>query len=140
MIVASDGALFGLPEAKRALIAGAGGVYRLPRALPRNIALEMIATGAELPAPRAHAYGMVNRLAPAGGAVAVALELAHSICACAPVAVRESLKVARCALDEDDATLRTRTGEAMERNWKSEDYKEGPRAFVEKRAPKWLGR
>jgi enoyl-CoA hydratase len=140
LIVATETSVFGLPETRRALIAGAGGIYRLPRVLPRNIALELIATGAELPAARAYAYGMVNRLAAPGGAVPAALELATAICACAPVAVRESLKVARAALDADDATLRTRTREAMERNWQSEDYKEGPRAFVEKRQPKWVGR
>jgi enoyl-CoA hydratase len=140
LIVATEHSLFGLPEAKRALIAAAGGIYRLPRALPRNIALELIATGGELSAARAHHFGMVNRLAPPGRVLETALQLAEAICVCAPVAVRESLKVARAAYDHDDATLRALSLEAMQRNWQSEDYKEGPRAFVEKRPPKWAGR
>jgi enoyl-CoA hydratase/carnithine racemase len=140
LIVATEQSVFGLPEARRALIAAAGGVYRLPRVLPRNIALELIATGAELPAARAHHFGMVNRLAPPGKALETALVLAEAICVCAPVAVRESLTVARAAYDQDDATLRRLTLEAMQRNSQTEDYKEGPRAFVEKRPPKWVSR
>ena len=140
LIVATERSTFGLPETKRGLIAGAGGIYRLPRVLPRNVALELIATGAELSAARAHALGMVNRLAANGYAVEGALELAASICACAPVAVRESLQVARVAADHDDAALREMTRLAIERNWKSEDSLEGPRAFLEKRLPTWVGR
>ena len=128
LIVASEVSVFGLPEAKRGLIAGAGGVYRLPRVLPRNIALELISTGAELPAARAYAFGMVNRLVVPGGAVEAA------------VALREGLKVARASADFDDATLREMTREAIRRTSLSADYQEGPRAFIEKRAPKWLGR
>lgn len=140
LIVAADNAVFGLPETRRALIAAAGGIYRLPRALPRNIALELIATGGELTAARAHHFGMVNRLAPAGKALEVGLEVSAAICACAPVAVRESLKVARAAYDHDEASLRALMSEAMKRNWQSEDHREGPLAFVEKRVPKWVGR
>jgi enoyl-CoA hydratase len=140
MVVASEASVFGLPEAKRGLIAAAGGIYRLPRVLPRNIALELIATAADLPASRAHAFGMVNRLTPAGQAVAGAIELASAICVCAPIAVFESLKVARAAVDFDDATLKQQTNEAMARNARTADYAEGPRAFLEKRSPKWVGR
>jgi len=140
MIVASETAVFGLPESKRGLIAAAGGIYRLPRALPRHIALELIATGAHLPAPRAHALGMVNRLTPSGQALEAAIALATAVCECAPVAVRESLKVARVAADFDDATLKQLSVQATERNSQTADYKEGPRAFLEKRAPKWVGR
>jgi enoyl-CoA hydratase len=140
LIVASKSSLFALPEAKRGLIAGAGGVYRLVRVLPRNIALELIATGGELPAQRAYEFGMVNQLTAEGDAVAAAIALASKICACAPVAVRESLKVARVSADLDDAALHHMTHEAMRRNSQTEDYKEGPRAFLEKRLPRWLGR
>jgi enoyl-CoA hydratase len=140
LIVASEAAVFGLPEPKRGLIAGAGGIYRLPRVLPRNIALELIATGADLPAARAHAFGMVNRLTPVGQAVEVAIALGSAVCACSPVAVYESLKVARAAADFDDATLKQMTVKAMERNSQTMDYKEGPRAFLEKRQPHWGGR
>jgi len=106
MIVATENSTFALPEPKRGLIAGAGGIYRLPRVLPRNIALEMIATGSELSAARAHAFGMVNRLTPPGKVVDGAIELANAVCGCAPVAVYESLSVARRAADFDDATLK----------------------------------
>jgi enoyl-CoA hydratase len=140
MIVATPESVFGLPEPKRGQISAAGGAYRLPRLLPRNIALELITTGGELAAARAHQFGLVNRLAPRGQAVETALELAELICQCAPVAVRESLGLARASADHDDAALRTLTTEAMKRNWESEDYKEGPRAFLEKRIPKWVGR
>jgi enoyl-CoA hydratase/carnithine racemase len=140
MIVASETSVFGLPEPKRGLIAGAGGVYRLPRALPRHIALELIATGGELPASRAYAFGMVNRLTPPGKPVETAIDLARRVCDCAPVAVYESLKVARVAADFDDATLKQMTDSGRDRNSQTADYNEGPRAFLEKRAPKWIGR
>jgi len=140
LIVASETSVFGLPEPKRGLIAAAGGVYRVPRALPRHLALELIATGADLPAPRAHDFGLVNRLAAPGETVEAALALASKICACAPVAVYESLKIARVAADFDDPTLKQMTVKATERNSQTGDYKEGPRAFLEKRAPKWTGR
>lgn len=139
LIVASIASAFALPEPKRGLIAGAGGVYRLPRALPRHLAFELIATGAELPAARAYELGLVNRLTQPGQAVEGAIELALSVCACAPIAVRESLKVARLAADCDDATLKQMTVKATERNSRTADFKEGPLAFIEKRAPKWTG-
>lgn len=140
MVVAAESSAFGLPETSRGLIAGAGGVYRLPRALPRHIAFEMIATGKTLPARRAHDFGLVNRVAMDGVAMAAALELAAEVCKCSPVAVRESLKVARVANDHDDPTLRHLMDEARERCALSEDSKEGPRAFIEKRPPRWTGR
>jgi enoyl-CoA hydratase len=83
---------------------------------------------------------MVNRLAPAGQVLDEALKLAAEICACAPVAVAESLKVARVAADYDDATLKQQTVKATERNARTLDFQEGPRAFIEKRAPHWCGR
>jgi enoyl-CoA hydratase/carnithine racemase len=140
MVVAAETASFGLPETSRALMAAAGGVYRLPRALPRNVALEMIATAQPMPAPQAHAYGMVNRLAPTGAALATAIELAELVCRNAPIAVRESLKVAKLSPDLDDAALRLVMNEARDRLALGEDYQEGPRAFIEKRAPRWSGR
>ena len=139
LIVAVPGASFGLPEVKRALAAIAGGLFRLPRALPQRIALEMIATGEPISAERAHALGLVNHLAPADGLLEAALALAGRITVNAPVAVRESLAVARRALDLDDAALRAMSEAAGLAVRRSEDFKEGPRAFVEKRAPRWTG-
>ncbi|WP_066554619.1 crotonase/enoyl-CoA hydratase family protein [Croceicoccus bisphenolivorans] len=140
MIVASENSTFALPEVTRGLVAAAGGVYRIVRAIPRALAFELIATGERLPAPRAAELGLVNRVVPQGEALAGALELAQKICANAPIAVRESLKVARQALDHDDDALFDMGLEAQERVKVTEDFREGPLAFIEKRAPQWKGR
>lgn len=140
LIVAIEEAAFGLPEVKRGLVAAAGGLYRLPRALPKAIALELIMTGAHFDAKRAFHHGLINRLVPRDQLMPEALKLASEICENAPIAVRESLGIARQALDLDDAALREASGVAARRNAATEDYKEGPRAFIEKRAPRWAGR
>ena len=141
LIVAVPAARFGLPEVKRGLIASAGGLYRLPRALPPAIAREMILTGEPISAERAHQLGMVNVLTTdAAGLLPAAQALAARITVNAPVAVRESLAVARRAQDGTDAQLRQASEEGQARNMQSEDYQEGPRAFIEKRAPRWSGR
>ena len=140
LIVAAEDAAFALPEVARGLIASAGGLYRLPRAIPRNVAIELIATGGRLPAVRAHALGMVNRLAPAKEAVPAALALAAEITANAPIAVQESLTVARLAFDQDERDLRRLGDEAQQRVMSTDDFQEGPRAFVEKRPARWNGR
>lgn len=140
LIVATQGGLFGLPEVMRGLIASAGGIYRLPRKIPRNIALEYILTANRFTSERAYELGMVNRLVPQGEALTAGIELARDIAANAPIAVRESLAIARRALDLDDETLRTLSDEAQKRVMTTEDFVEGPRAFVEKRPPTWKGR
>lgn len=140
IIVASDTARFGLPEVARGLVAAAGGLYRLPRRISRGAALEMIATGRPVDAARAEAISLIDHRVPAGEAVAKAIELATAVCANAPIAVRESLKVARRALDEDAASLRELSMAAAMRNSQTEDFAEGPRAFIEKRQPAWQGR
>lgn len=141
LIVAAPQARFGVPEVKRGLIAAAGGLYRLPRALPPAVAREMILTGDPIDASRAHALGMVNVLAPEGTPVLdAALALATRITCNAPVAVRESLAVANRAFDLSDAELMAASAQGHRRNMASEDFREGPLAFIEKRAPRWKGR
>jgi enoyl-CoA hydratase/carnithine racemase len=140
MAVAAETATFGLPEVKRSLVAGAGGVFRLPRALPKAIALQMIATGEPISAATAAHHGLVNAVVPAGQVRDVALDLARRVTANAPIAVRESLAIARQAAELDEETLWTMSRAASDRMRQTEDFKEGPRAFVEKRAPRWVGR
>ena len=140
MVVASTRASFGLAEAKRNLVAGAGGLYRLPHAIGRNVAMELILTGEPLAAERAHQLGLVNRLVEPGQAYDAAMALAGQITAAAPVAVWESRKVVLASTYEDEATLRKMTNEAFGRAMGSEDLKEGLTAFIEKRPPNWQGR
>jgi enoyl-CoA hydratase/carnithine racemase len=140
MIVATEEAAFALPEVKRGLIAAAGGVFRLPRRLPRVLALELVATGERLDAQRALALGLINRVVPKGQACDAALALAETICANAPLAVRESLKLVRAAQDRDEAEMWSMSNAARQRIQTTEDFREGPLAFIEKRAPRWTGR
>jgi enoyl-CoA hydratase len=140
LLVAGEQATFALPEVMRGLMAAAGGLYRLPRAIAPNIATELILTGGQLGAMRAHQLGLVNRLAASGQLRESALALAAEIAKNSPVAVRESLRVIRRARDFDEDALREMTHRAFAAVAASEDFKEGPRAFIEKRAPRWTGR
>lgn len=140
MIVASHGASFGLPEVKRGLMAGAGGVHRLANVLPRNIAAELLATGEPIDGTRAHALGLVNRLVEPGETLAGARELAEAIVRNAPLSVQHSLAAMRASIGQPDGAGRAMVAERFAALRKSEDFKEGPRAFVEKREPVWTGR
>ncbi|WP_428566165.1 enoyl-CoA hydratase-related protein [Ramlibacter sp.] len=100
----------------------------------------MIMTGQPIGAERAHALGMVNRLAEGGTLLDEALALAESITRGSPIAVRESLLIARSAEDLPEDELRALTLECVQRNRATEDIKEGPRAFLQKRTPVWQGR
>ncbi len=140
LVVAGSNARFGIPEVKRSLIANAGGLIRLPRAIPRNLAMEMALTGDPVSAETAHHHGVVNRLVEAGGALDSAIALAAEISANAPLAVRASRQVIiEGALLGDDEAFAL-SAEAARDVFRSEDFQEGPRAFIEKRSPNWLGR
>ena len=140
LIVASTTARFGIPEVKRCLVAAGGGLFRLPRKLPFNIAMELTLTGDPIEAERAHHFGLVNVLCEPGEALAKAKELAGRIEANAPVAVRESRRVVYAAMTEDEDTGWRLSGEAMMKAMSSEDMKEGLTAFIEKRPPNWAGK
>jgi len=140
LVVATTRSSFGLAEVKRNLIAGAGGLFRLPRAIGRAAAMEAILTGEPLSAQRAYELGLVNRLVEPGQAVEEATRLAEQICAAAPLAVRASRKVVLAAAYEDDETLKTMTTDSFAGILSSEDTKEGLTAFIEKRAPNWKGK
>jgi enoyl-CoA hydratase/carnithine racemase len=139
VIVASDGAEFGLPEVKRGLIAAAGGVLRLPRRIPRNVALEMIMTGTPISAQRAYELGLVNRVVPSGQALEVSRKLAREIALNAPLAVRTSKWIAENSLDWPIDELFERMQPRAQVIRDSKDAAEGARAFVEKRQPAWTG-
>ncbi|MBB6290531.1 enoyl-CoA hydratase [Pseudomonas sp. SJZ103] len=139
LVIAAQNASFALPEVSRGVLAAAGGLFRLPRALPRNIAIEMALTGDSIDATRGVELGLVNRMVPHPVLVEEALKLAARITRNAPIAVRESLHVMRQVPDLDTDALRELTRRCRDRVADSEDYQEGPRAFVEKRPPRWTG-
>lgn len=137
MIVASDAASFGLPEVKVGLAAGAGGIFRLPRKMPPNVAIEILLTGEALPANRALALGLVNRLASPDRLIDEAVGLGVKIAANSPSSVRETLRAVR-VMEEGSSSLGWSVSKAaMERVARNSDFVEGPAAFVEKRIPIW---
>ncbi len=140
LIVASTVARFGLPEVKRSLIASAGGLVRLPRVLPKNIAMQMALTGEPISAEQAHLFGMVNVLTKEGEALDKAILLAEQINKNAPLAVRatrRSLIESLVLSDHDGMKFAIEETAALT---STEDYKEGPLAFIEKRDPIWKGK
>lgn len=140
MIIAGKNASFTLPEVKRGLIAGAGGVYRLMRRISPALAMELLLTGNRLDAERATALGLINRQVEDDEVLASALQLARQIAANAPLAVQETLLIARQALALGEDDLRMATDVACQRLATSEDIIIGLRAFQEKRTPEWKGR
>jgi enoyl-CoA hydratase len=140
MVVASSLATFGIPEVKRSLVAGAGGLFRLPQALPRNVAFELGLTGDPITAERAYHFGLVNELCEPGQALEAALALAERVAANAPIAVRETLRLMKELPGLDDETGFRESGKAMMGLADTEDFWEGPKAFLEKREPEWKGR
>jgi enoyl-CoA hydratase/carnithine racemase len=140
LVVASRRARFALPEVKRGLLALYGGVFRAARALPLNLAREMVLTGEPISAQRAEALGLVNRLCDDGAALDDALALAERVCANGPVAVRESLRVLNHSLAAAEALAWQLSDEAAATVHASDDSREGVEAFLQKRAPRWNAR
>jgi enoyl-CoA hydratase/carnithine racemase len=139
LVVASAAATFGLPEVSRGVIATCGALFRAPRALPLNVARELILTGDPIDAPFAHSIGFVNRLAEPGNALAAAIALAERVVQNSPVAVRESLRAAERVLAAADELGWSATNDAIAAVRAAPDAYEGIAAFREKRPPRWLG-
>ncbi len=139
LIVAAKGAKLGIPEVKRSLVAAGGGLLRLPRVLPRNIAYEMALTGDPITAERGHELGLVNRLAEPGQALETALTLAAAIGANGPLALKAGKRILRESADWPDSEFFALQETIAGPVFNSQDAAEGATAFAEKRAPVWRG-
>jgi enoyl-CoA hydratase len=139
LIVAARGAKFGLPEVKRGLVAAAGGLLRLPKALPYQLAMEIALTGDPITAELAHHHGLVNRLTESGRALDDARALAARIAVNGPLAVRATKQIVAGAVEWTDREAFTRQDAIVAPVFNSADAKEGARAFTEKRPPVWTG-
>jgi enoyl-CoA hydratase len=139
LVVASEAATFGLPEVTRGLVAGAGGLFRLPRRIPYHLAMEIALTGARVPASRLDAAGLINRLVPAGEALAQARVLAGEIGRNAPLALAATKRIVAESADWPLAEAFDRQDDIVRPVFTSADAMEGAAAFAEKRAPVWRG-
>jgi enoyl-CoA hydratase len=137
LVVAAEGARFGIPEVKRGLIAGSGGLVALATHLPRAIAAEIAFTGRQFSAQEAARWGLVNDVVADGRALAWARELAAEIADNSPSAVAASKSVLLAALPVPGDALWSHQDALLERVLTSHDAQEGARAFVEKRSPVW---
>lgn len=144
MVVASKKSSFGVPEVKRSLIPAAGGLFRLPQKIPVAIAMELMLTGDPVPCERAYQLGLVNQMCETGrdNVMKAAMTLAERVAVNAPLAVFEAKacvdEFVKAAVSDNDALKRSSHG--LVSLMKTPDYKEGPLAFIEKRAPKWTGK
>ena len=144
LMVAADSARFWLSEVNLGFVADAGGIFRLPKRLPRAVAMEMLLTGREMLPDEALRWGLVNRVVPAGEVLTTARELADEICTAAPLAVR-AVKAIVDATEEmtaEEGFAHIRSGRLPQYDvaLASEDAAEGPAAFAEGRDPEWKGR
>jgi enoyl-CoA hydratase len=140
LIVASEEAMFGLPEVTRGLVAAAGGLLRLPRRVPYHLAMEIALTGERVAAARLHQAGLISQLVPAGQALDRARQLAARIAANAPLALETTKRIVVESGDWPSAEAFARQNDIMAPVFSSADAVEGATAFAEKRAPVWRGK
>ncbi len=139
LIVASKDSAFGIPEVKRGLVAGAGGLLRLPQRIPYQIAMELALTGDKLTAERAHGLGLVNVLAEPGHALDAAIELGERITANGPLAVAATKRIITESRNWSPEDQWREQMKILMPVFTSKDAQEGAKAFAEKRAPNWTG-
>lgn len=140
LIVASTTARFALPESRRGLIPSSGALFRAIRALPVNVARQLMITGAGLTAERAYELGVVNEVTAPGEALDAAIRMAEDVCQSSPVAVRAVLAGVVEQYDSDDVAGWAATDRAVQAVMASADLQEGIGAFFERRPPQWVGR
>ena len=138
--MAAENATFGIPEVKRGLVAGGGGLLRLPRLIPPTIAMELALTGDFFSAADAHRYGLVNSLTPPGEALAGARALAARVTANGPLAVAATKEIITKAADWTFEEGWDAQQPILAPVFASADAREGAQAFAEKSAPRWQGR
>ena len=139
LIVASKESVFGIPEVKRGLVAGGGGLLRLPQRIPYAIAMELALTGDTLSAQRAHELGLVNVLAEPGTVLDAAIALAEKITANGPLAVAATKRIIVESRGWSPATMFAEQAKFLMPVFSSNDAREGAVAFAEKRPPRWTG-
>jgi crotonobetainyl-CoA hydratase len=140
LVVAEEHAVFGLPEAKRGIVAAAGGIVRLAQRIPLASALELGLTGEPISARQALQLGLINRVVPSGTGLEAALGLAEQLCTVAPLAARLTKRIMRASIARGEVELFALQKELMREVSASDDAREGITAFAEKRDPLWQAR
>ena len=141
LLIAVEGAFFALPEPKVGLMAAAGGAQRLVRQIPLKLAMGMMLTGEHVDARRALELGLVNEVVPAAELGAAATRFAERILECSPLSVRATKQAALASLDRPlPESIGVQQYPAVLELFRSEDCREGPLAFAQKRKPEWKGR